>query len=280
MAISHTKLNPQVELSDLSQLLPEIANAQGEDEYDTEDSESDITNAATPHDIEGRRPTDGKPQVIPLLHSSNPEAVDCHSIYAAQHSIKKRIFVKRHQYDLAFALTDFKLQGRTLPRLILSVCKRSEMPWMTLQSFYVLISRVQSMSGLRLLQYDRDGLQRLRTQMPDLYLHAWEHGYNDIGLWDPELAALALRNIRSSRQLDKTAFAARTRDIPFSDNQRSPTKKRQADGHNPSPQKKGKSLPNCARCRATDHVAQQCPWEITVPRRPLFSDAATPSVRS
>ena len=105
-----------------------------------------------------------------------------------------------------------------------------------------------------------------------------ERGYNDLGLWDPELAALALRNIRNSRQLDRTAFAARNRDIPFSDNQRSPAKKRPADEH--SPQKKGKSLPKCARCRATDHVGQDCPWEIRVPRRPLFSDAATPGVRS
>jgi hypothetical protein len=135
-------------------------------------------------------------------------------MYAAQHSVKRRILITRHPYDLAFALTDFKLQGRTLPKLILSVCKRSEMPWMTLQSFYVLISRVPSMSGLRLLQYDRHGLQSVRTQMPDLYLYAWGRGYNDFGLWDPELAALALRNIRNSRQLDRTAFAARNRDIP------------------------------------------------------------------
>ena len=279
-AISYPKLNPQVELSDLSQLLPEIANAQDDDEYDTDDSGSDITNAATPHDIEGRRPAYRKPQVIPLLHISKQEKIDCYSLYAAQHSVKRRILITRHPYDLAFALTDFKLQGRTLPKLILSVCKRSELPWMTLQSFYVLISRVPSMSGLRLLQHDRHGLQSVRKQMPDLYLYALERGYNDFGLWDPELAAQALRHIRNSRQLDRTAFAARNRDIPLSDNQRSPAKKRPADGHTSSPQKKGKSIPKCPRCRATDHVGQDCPWEITVPRRPLFSDAATPGVRS
>jgi hypothetical protein len=269
LALSHTILIRQVALSDLSQLLPDIPSVQQQDEYDLADCESDIVDAAS-QDGEENLPIAGKPQVIPLLHSSTPELVDCYSMYAAQNSVKQRILIKRHPYDLAFALTDFKLQGRTLPKLVLSVCKRSDMPWMTLQSFYVLISRVPSMSGLRLLQYDRLGLKSVRTQMPDLYLYAWEHGYNDIGLWDPELAVVALRNIRSTRQMDKNAFAARTRAQPFSDTQRSPSKKRPASEHSPHKTK-------CARCRATDHGTQGCHWDITVPRRPLFIDAAARS---
>ena len=61
-------------------------------------------------------------------------------------------------YGLAFALSNFKLQGRTLPKLILSVCKRLRAPWMTLASFYVLVSRARGLGGLRLLQRDEAAL--------------------------------------------------------------------------------------------------------------------------
>jgi hypothetical protein len=115
---------------------------------DTEDADSDVELSEGSHVlINGDRLIDRKPQVIPLLQSS-PEEVDWYSIYAAQHSVKRKILIKRYPYDMAFALTDFKLQGRTLPKLILSVCKRTECPWMTLQSFYVLISRVPSISNI------------------------------------------------------------------------------------------------------------------------------------
>jgi hypothetical protein len=72
---------------------------------------------------------------------------------------------------------------------------------MNLQAFYVLISRVTSLQGLRLLQYNEDGLDSVQRQMPDQYLHAWEHAYNENGIWSDELAMTALRSIRSSRTI-------------------------------------------------------------------------------
>ena len=50
---------------------------------------------------------------------------ECYLIYAAQQGIAQNLEVKQHQHGLAFALTDFKLQGRTLPKLILSLRKRA-----------------------------------------------------------------------------------------------------------------------------------------------------------
>ena len=168
-------------------------------------------------------------QVVPLLLSSDAEEVDCYSVYAAQHAISRRVLIKRHPYDMAFAITDYKLQARTLPKLILSICKRKRMPWMSLQAFYVLISRVTSMSGLRLLQYDKLGLQSVGKQMPDMYLYAWERGYNPDGIWNGELAANALRNIRNARLNDRKAMAKNISDQPLDDKQRSPIKKRQSE---------------------------------------------------
>ncbi len=56
-----------------------------------------------------------------------------------------------------------------------------------------------------MLQYDEDGLDSVRGQMPDQYLHAWEHAYNENGTWSDELAMTALRSIRSSRTIEQAA---------------------------------------------------------------------------
>ena len=99
--------------------------------------------------------------------------------------------------------------GCFTPVLILTICRNA--PWMTLSSFCVLISRVESLKGLRILQFDRDGLDAVRRQMSDLYLHAWEHAYTDTGDWSDDRAIAALNNIRDlrNRQRDKEPESSR-----------------------------------------------------------------------
>ena len=202
--------------------------------------------------------TNNASQTIPLLISPNIEQVDCYSTYAAQQGIARHVAVKRHPYDMAFALTDYKLQGRTLPKLILSVCKRQRIPWMSLQAFYVLISRTTSMAGLRLLQYDRAGIDNVRTQMPDLYLYAWERGYNETGIWKNELAVAALRNIRASRQKDKQASIIKNRAQSFTTTNNSRKKRGQPTGQNsPSPSKR-KRFSKCTICKIVGHDKNHC----------------------
>ena len=147
----------------------------------------------------------GGEQVVPILLSGHAEEVECYSIYAAQQGIAQKLRVKIHQYGLAFALTDFKLQGRTLPKLILSICRRTRLPWMTLAAFYVLISRVRELGGLRLLQKDDAGLSAVSELLGDEYLHAWECGYDADGCWDDARAASALRATREAREAAKKA---------------------------------------------------------------------------
>ena len=86
-----------------------------------------------------------------MVASKNSEEVELHGVVAAHSRLAEKVQVRVHQYMLAFALTDFKLQGRTLPKLIVSVHKRSKPPWMLLSAFYVLISRVRSLASLRVL---------------------------------------------------------------------------------------------------------------------------------
>jgi hypothetical protein len=213
---------------------------------------------------------DDETQSTPLLISSTPDNVDILSMYAAQQGLPRQIPIKRHPFELAFALTDFKLQGRTLPKLILSICKRHRMPWMTLQSFYVLVSRCTSKAGLRLLQYDRVGIDNVRHLMPDIYLYAWERGYNDNGVWCDDLAVTALRNIRDLRQNDKRASAKRNREQPSRAIPSSPNKTRVSPGHKtPSPNKR-QMLYKCSLCNSTEHRAIQCHLWTPVSARGLF----------
>ena len=84
-----------------------------------------------------------------------------------------------HQLDLAFALTDFKLQSKTVTKLILSIGPRSFPPYFTLSTIYVLASRVKLGLQLRVigLNPQRDNVSHLTSlQHPDA-LRIWEASY-------------------------------------------------------------------------------------------------------
>ena len=122
-------------------------------------------------------------QVVPLLEAyemRDDKAAKLTSMMAAQHMVSPSVACKYHPYMLAFAMTDYKLQGRTLPKLIISAPDRGRvMRAMTMTAFYVLVSRVTSFAGLRLLQNDAAGRAKLKTLRHDNELYAWEHG------WEP-----------------------------------------------------------------------------------------------
>jgi hypothetical protein len=68
-------------------------------------------------------------------------------VLAAQHELSKHIAVGTLAARLAFVLTDFRLQGRTLSQLIISL-NRHRPAWssrLTLSSIYMLISRTCGM---------------------------------------------------------------------------------------------------------------------------------------
>ena len=231
----------------------------------------------------------GSRQMVPILQSSNREEAECYSAYGAQQGIAQKISVKQHQYAIAFALTDFKLQGRTLPKLVLSICKRARLPWMTLSSFYVLISRVRELAGLRLLQRDEPGLSAVAQLQTDEYLHGWERGYDAAtGLWDDALAAHAIRGLRSARDREKkraaeakkaaaeAARAERAAQAAARKAQAPAQRKRPAQQRAPgvaqaplAPAAGKKRRYGCTACGAEDHTAAalRCPKH---PKHQLF----------
>lgn len=78
---------------------------------------------------------------------------------------------------------------------------------MNLAAFYVLISRVTTADSLRLLQYDKEGLDAVCALKHDEYLAAWECAYSN-GIWSDKLAVAALGRVRRERKEAKAARAA------------------------------------------------------------------------
>lgn len=153
-------------------------------------------------------------QIIPVQVSKAAEDAECTSMFAAQEDLPPALKVKQHQYGFAFALTDYKLQGRTLEKLVLSLCFRSKQPTMTLAAFYVLVSRVRKRSGLRLLLRDEAGIKQLRQKKHKEELHAWENGYRN-GKWDGERAVKAYCDLVTRRAASsKKMSSAKTKKKP------------------------------------------------------------------
>ena len=87
---------------------------------------------------------------MPLVYGRRQE-VALTSVHAALHHVTK---VMKHpcSYELAFALTDYKLQGMTLQQLAVVIGAHQHPLRHTLSSLYVLLSRPQSSDGLRILE--------------------------------------------------------------------------------------------------------------------------------
>ncbi|KAJ1444515.1 hypothetical protein M885DRAFT_580745 [Pelagophyceae sp. CCMP2097] len=114
---------------------------------------------------------------------------------AAMYGLPAYLLGRTFAYNLAFALTDFKLQGRTLQKLIINLPSRG-VPKMTLKSWYVLVSRATIEEGLRALQIDKGEIAKLLNLKHDPSLAAWEQGYDALGYWDEGLCrAAAVRRL-------------------------------------------------------------------------------------
>ena len=142
----------------------------------------------------------GSEQIVPLIMLPHGEEARLYSVFTAENIGKDRIKVKQHPYMLAFALTDFKLQGRTLNKLVISI-PRGAVGKGQLQSFYVLVSRVRKLADLRLLQRDDIALNNLiqKAKHP-AELVVFEKAHNERGDWQPNLVREAWAIARTSQQ--------------------------------------------------------------------------------
>jgi hypothetical protein len=146
-------------------------------------------------DLSGLVPSSSQDEVVvPVLFlKKKPVEVPLRSFYAARHNLPAKVKVHVHHVILAFGLTDFKLQGRTLNRLIISILRRPKCsPTLNMNAFYVLVSRLRAQLGLRILERDDVALRALANLQHDAYLGAWDRGYDARGTWSDTRAKEAL----------------------------------------------------------------------------------------
>ena len=125
--------------------------------------------------------------VVPILASSHLLEFDTSSLYAVMNHVPRTLHHHGHPVALAFAITDFKVQGRTLDFLNMSLASRPFPPHLDLKGFYVMISRVRNADGIRVLSRD-DDLRHLAKLRHARELAVWHASYSSSGLWDAGLA--------------------------------------------------------------------------------------------
>jgi hypothetical protein len=137
-------------------------------------------------DLDGRLPPlasaledplqDDRDQLVALPYGGEPEKVTLRSTQALAQP-RLEVQASAFAYSVAFALTDFKLQGRTMSKLVLSLSPRDGVPQFTMQGVYVFLSRVCGFDGLRTIAATHDDVGRLKKLCYNPCLVAWNEGY-------------------------------------------------------------------------------------------------------
>ena len=132
--------------------------------------------------------------VIPVVPSRNTFDYNSTSLFACLKGVPKTLRCSTFPIDIAFAVTDYKLQGKTKEKLILSLAPRPFPPHQDLKGFYVGVSRVKKRDRLRLLckpSVRRGGLDHIRDLRHTLELKIWYEAYNAEGDYQLDLALAA-----------------------------------------------------------------------------------------
>ncbi len=205
---------------------------------------------------EGVVPNDPKAQVVPLRRSgtshdkvagsggSHKRTVKLVSFMAAQKQVPD-LDTNPFPYELAFAITDFKIQGMTLLKLLINLLAIGgedgdvRLNAMTFAGLYVLFSRGVSFESLRWLQCDAIELAHLPKLRPKAYVLALEDAYDENG--------------RFSRERFKNALRQRQRNAP------PPPKKRRPKTTRPTTKRAAATATRPTTSRATTSEQQRAP---------------------
>ena len=152
---------------------------------------------------------DPNAQVIPLKRDRRLR-VKTVSHSAAQYCIERELVTRTFPIDIAFAITDYKLQGLTLLMLLLNLPKigktgQGDTPTsrgliaMTFAALYVLVSRGVSFESLRWLQCDPDRLALLPRLALSKEVAALDRSYdNKTGLLSRERCRDAVEDLKDA----------------------------------------------------------------------------------
>ena len=140
------------------------------------------TETVAPRSAEGY----GAGVLVVVMKGKRADDRSLQSVWAANLGLPVKVLVDTLPIMAGFAITDYRVQGQTLDKMVLSVAPRSFGRRVEMRSLYVLLSRVRSSDGLRVLHLPEGGLQ-LQTLRHTQALHTWEHGYDERGCWSPRL---------------------------------------------------------------------------------------------
>ena len=218
--------------------------------------------------------------IIPILQSGKGELEkELSSVWSATHIGQRRLSCKStHLLELGFAFTDYKMQGKSTDRFILSLSHREAGARFDLTSVYVLASRVRTRGGLRALSADENNFSHLSELRPAPELAIWDAGYDDNGFFSTQKA------VDATMPLAEQLRAAHKRELAKKQKKRQEEKKeegeKQPQGQPPKPRGRGprRKLPPAVPANFTVHkdsAAQPLPSS----NRPLASTSHAPPIR-
>jgi hypothetical protein len=118
--------------------------------------------------------------------------------------------IQNHPFELGFACTFYKIQGKTIEWLILELNRRNFMPHVTFSTFLVGFSRVKSAAHMRVMPWRATGKGHLLSLRAPPELKPFLSGYMDDGSWSKEkflqyvaLHPLPPKSRKSKKNLDK-----------------------------------------------------------------------------
>ncbi len=158
----------------------------------------------------------GEEVVVPILVGARPEDYTPTSVDCARACIPTTLHMKCHHVELAFALTDYKVQGKTLDYIILSIGARGYPPFLSLTSLTVLVSRVRLANHIYVIGMDPahpETTEHLRKLKHSPVLNIWEASYDASGHWNGDLARAA-GNAASERLRSETTTKGKKRKLP------------------------------------------------------------------
>ena len=136
---------------------------------------------------------DGRPVsvIVPIIKESTSDELTVNFIDPLNDTkTRERVRVKEFVVELGFAITFHKIQGRTIPLLLLNLNNSGQKPHLTFEAAYVALTRVTHGDNVRIMgalnvDLQLDHLLRLNAD-PDV--QGWLRGFGPDGLWSKERA--------------------------------------------------------------------------------------------
>ena len=131
----------------------------------------------------------------------------------------KAVKYRSHKVDLAFVMTYYKIQGKTLPKIILQLNERvgNGLTKLNFQMLTVALSRVECFNNMRIMPlYQASDLSYLTKLTHDINLKVWLNGFDDSGKWDAErckkMAPITIsafhQSIQAAKQTSKLHYSS------------------------------------------------------------------------